>query len=312
MPQQRTIAICIALSFLAHLTALFVASLVPWTARKGESVMVVNLADMPRAQDFLPPKAGILEGAPPKPPEAKAPVRPKAQAKAPTPPRMMTGRVPDLPVNPALPAEESFPQVRLPNQIPAPPAGKEGPTQTATPSPGSPEGPSPDKTPGSGRPLKDLNPSLGKMVLALGKTEGPGSGTGKGNAVGTRAKAGDKGGIVEEGGGGTRLTALNAPEIQYISYFAGIKRKIELVWGYPAGANGIEGDVVVDFVIGRNGRLESATMIRGSGNKALDEEALGAIRKAAPFAPIPTEYKIANLQIRAHFIYTVTHTRILR
>ncbi|MBF8260315.1 MAG: TonB C protein, partial [Actinobacteria bacterium] len=37
-----------------------------------------------------------------------------------------------------------------------------------------------------------------------------------------------------------------------------------------------------------------------------------AIRKASPYAPIPSEYKIANLQIRAHFYYTVTQTRILR
>ena len=317
------IAICIALSFLAHLTAMFVATLVPWTARKGESVLVVDLADLPRAQDFLPPKAGILEGAPPRQREAKAP--PKARTKEPAPPRMMKGRVPDLPVNPALPAEESFPQVRLPSQVPAAPAGKEGPQPAA--SAAEPAGPagkeaSSSKTPGepsrsespggSGRPLKDLNPSLGKMVLAMGKTEGSGSGAGKGNAVATRGKTGDKGGIVEEGGGGARLTALNAPEIQYISYFAGIKRKIELVWGYPAGANGVEGDVVVDFVIARNGKLQSATIIRGSGVKALDEEALSAIRKASPFSPIPSEYKIANLQIRAHFIYTVTHTRILR
>jgi len=317
MPENRTIAICIALSFAVHLMAMIVATLVPWTARKGESVMVVDLADLPRASDFLPPQAGILEGAPPKAPKPPAQVRPKAKRREPVPPRMMTGRVPDLPVNPALPAEERFPQAK-PKEAPAAPPGKEIPQQTARAGEppgdrGSSGGPSPSEKPGgSGKPLKDLNPSLGKMVLALGKSGGPGSGTGSGNTVASRSKAGDRGGIVEEGGGGARLTALNAPEIQYISYFAGIKRKIELVWGYPAGANGIEGDVVVDFVIGRSGKLESATLVRGSGHRALDDEALSAIRKAAPYAPIPSEYKIANLQIRAHFIYTVTHTRILR
>lgn len=306
MPENRTIAICIALSFAVHLMAMIVATLVPWTARKGESVMVVDLADLPRASDFLPPQAGILEGAPPKAPVPRPQARPKAKGRELVPPRMMTGRVPDLPVNPALPAEERFTQAR-PKEAPAAPPGKELPQQAARagePPSGSPGGP--------GKPLKDLNPSLGKMVLALGKSGGPGSGTGSGNTVASRGKTGEKGGIVEEGGGGARLTALNAPEIQYISYFAGIKRKIELVWGYPAGANGIEGDVVVDFVIGRNGKLESATLVRGSGHRALDEEALSAVRKAAPYAPIPSEYKIANLQIRAHFIYTVTHTRILR
>jgi protein TonB len=318
MPENRTIAYCIALSILAHLTALFLGSLVPWTARKGESVMVVDLADLPRAQDFLPPQAGMLEGSPPKPQETKKPSREKAKGREPVPPRMMTGRVPDLPVNPALPPEESFKQAR-PAETPAESPAKTAPqpAEQIMDKPGSPAksaagGPASSGAPGSsGKPIKDLNPSLGKMVIAMGKTAGPGSGTGSGNAVGTRRKAGDKGGIVEEGGG-ARLTALNAPEIQYISYFAGIKRKIELVWGYPASANGIEGDVIIDFVIARNGRLESVNIIRGSGHKALDDEATGAIRKASPYSPIPAEYKIANLQIRAHFFYTVTHTRILR
>jgi protein TonB len=150
------------------------------------------------------------------------------------------------------------------------------------------------------------------MVLAMGETASRGSESTAGKAAGTPGKAADGEGIVEEGGQGAHLTALNAPEIQYISYFAGIKRKIELVWGYPAGAAGVEGNVVVDFVIGRNGRLESIKLIHGSGNRFLDDEAMGSIRKASPYDPIPSEYKIANLQIRAHFIYTVTHTRILR
>ena len=207
----------------------------------------------------------------------------------------MEGRVPDLPVNPALPPEESFP-LPEPREAPA-----ERPASSATVAPGS-----------SGKPIRDLNPTLGKMVLAMGETASRGSGSTAGKTVGTGGKAGEKDGIVEEGGEGAHLTALNAPEIQYISYFAGIKRKIELVWGYPAAAAGVEGEVIVDFVIGRRGRLESVILIHGSGNRFLDDEALGSIRKASPYDPIPSDYKIANLQIRAHFIYTVTHTRILR
>jgi protein TonB len=280
MPNNRIIAACIALSFLAHLVVVAVASLIPWTRQAAESVMVVDLADLPRTPDFLPPKAGILKGGRPKPPPLQ-------------PPRSMEGRVPDLPVNPALPPEESFP---VPRPKEPPPAGKPESSGKSAP----------------GKPIKDLNPSLGKMVLAMGETATRGTGSTAGKTVGTGGKAGDKGGIVEEGGEGAHLTALNAPEIQYISYFAGIKRKIELVWGYPAAAAGVEGDVIVDFVIGRNGRLVSVTLIHGSGNRFLDDEAMGSVRKASPYDPIPSEYRIANLQIRAHFIYTVTHTRILR
>jgi protein TonB len=313
MPNDRTIAACVALSFLAHLVIVAVASLIPWTSRAPESVMVVDLADLPRAADFLPPRPGVLEGGRPKPPPLPKPERrAKAEEKALPPPRAMEGRVPDMPVDPALPPEERF----------APQSPKESPPAQSSASPAPPQqaaradepAAAPGNTPsgGPGKPLQDLNPSLGKMVLAMGESAARGSGSGAGKTVGTGGKAGEKGGIVEEGGEGAHLTALNAPEIQYISYFAGIKRKIELVWGYPSAAAGAEGDVVVDFIIGRNGRLESVNLIRGSGNRYLDDEALGSIRKASPYDPIPSEYKIANLQIRAHFIYTVTHTRILR
>lgn len=310
MPNNRTIAACVALSFLAHLVIVAAASLVPWTSRVPESVMVVDLADLPRTSDFLPPKPGILEGGRPKPPPPKADRQARAEEKAIPPPRVMEGRVPDLPVNPALPPEERFPPQKPRESPSAPPSS---PPPEPQPAPRADEKPaSPGSSGSSGKPLKDLNPSLGKMVLALGESASRGTGSTAGKTVGSGGKAGEKGEIVEEGGEGTHLTALNAPEIQYISYFAGIKRRIELVWGYPPAAAGVDGDVIADFVIGRSGMLESVTLIRGSGSRVLDDEALGAIRKASPYDPIPSEYKIANLQIRAHFIYTVTHTRILR
>ena len=158
--------------------------------------------------------------------------------------------------------------------------------------------------------LREITPSLGKMVMAkVNPAAGRGEGTSSGSAVGTRGKASEKEGITEEKGGGAYFTALNAPEIQYISYFASIKRKIELVWQYPQEAvnAGLQGELTVDFVIGRTGALESVELLQGSGYKILDEEALGSIRKAAPYNPIPKQYGIPNLRIRAHFIYEM-HT----
>lgn len=297
-------AVCLALSFLTHLVLMAVAALIPWTPRQPESVMVVDLADLPRPSDFLPPKPGIIRREPP----------PRSR-----PARVMEGRVPDLPVDPALPPEEILPALRP--KDPARSAPPEKPAAAARaaaekPAPAAKAPPSPPEEPGeqggSGKPIKETIPSLGKMVLAMGERGSRGTGNSSGSAVGTRGKAVEKGGIVEEGGSGATLTALNAPEFQYISYFAGIKRKIELVWGYPAAAAGIQGDVVIDFVIARSGRLDSVTLVQGSGHKVLDDEALGAIRKASPYDPIPSRYRIPNLQIRAHFLYTVTQTRILR
>jgi protein TonB len=123
--------------------------------------------------------------------------------------------------------------------------------------------------------------------------------------VGTGGKATGEEGVTEEGGGGFRLTPLNAPEVQYISYFASIKRKIELVWQYPyeAAAAGIQGELTLDFVIARSGAVDSVVLVRSSGSKLLDDEAIRSIRVAAPFDPIPSGYKIPSLQIRGRFVY---------
>lgn len=317
MADSQLLKTCIALSVLFHLMVMAVASLIPWTPQRPEDVMIVDLADLPRSIDFPRPKAGIVQGARPKP---SPPPKPAREEKPPVPlPRELVGRVPDLPVNPDLPPEKEFPVPR-PKGEPTPPgeigdrpkvARAEEPRKTARespPAPSEPPAPAPQKS------LREIIPSLGKMVMAKASPQAArGNETSSGRAVGTEGKAVEKGAISEEGGGGAHLTALNAPEIQYISYFAGIKRKIELVWQYPpeAAASGIQGMLTVDFVIGRDGHLQSVQLLQGSGYKILDDEAVGSIRKAAPYNPIPEKYTIPDLRIRARFIYEM-HTLKIR
>jgi len=298
------------LSVLFHILILLLAYLVPATTRRPEEVMEIDLSDIPRATDFLPAERGILEGRPPRP----APP-PRARKEVLVPPAMQ-GRVPDLPVKPDLPPEESFPV----NARKAEPAGEaKGPQGKGarareakaepTPSPATPR-----SSPGKSRPpkspqsksLRDLTPSLGRMVMSREEPSGGrGQGAAAGNAVGTGGKATGEEGVTEEGGGGFRLTPLNAPEVQYISYFASIKRKIELVWQYPyeAAVAGIQGELTLDFVIARSGALNSVELVRSSGSKILDDEAIRSLRVAAPFDPIPVDYKIDRLQIRGRFVY---------
>jgi protein TonB len=132
--------------------------------------------------------------------------------------------------------------------------------------------------------------------------------------VGTDAKAKERGEISEEGGGGFQLTTLNAPEVQYAGYFDSIRRKIELVWQYPydAAVAGIGGELLLEFVVGRDGRVERIDMLRGSGHKILDDEAISAIRKASPFNPIPADFKVTELLIRGRFIYSHGGIRQIR
>ncbi|MGA8754443.1 energy transducer TonB [Candidatus Deferrimicrobium sp.] len=300
MPSRRRFLACMGLSVLLHLLVLWLAYRFPSTVRSPEEVMEIDLSDIPRATDFLPAERGVLEGRPPRP----APP-PPARKEIPLPP-VMQGRVPDLPVKQDLPPEESFPV----NAQKAEPSGEAKGTQgkdaggreakaEPAPSPVTPRS-APSKS------LRDLTPSLGKMVMAREEPSGGrGQGAAAGNAVGTGGKSTGEEGVTEEGGGGFRLTPLNAPEIQYISYFASIKRKIELVWQYPyeAAVAGIQGELAIDFVIARSGAVNSIDLVRGSGSKILDDEAIRAIRKAAPFDPIPAQYKIPSLQIRGRFVY---------
>lgn len=291
-------------SVLLHVLVLWLAYRFPSTVRPPEEVMEIDLSDIPRATDFLPPERGILEGRPPAPVRPPPPARKEASA-----PPVPQGRVPDLPVKPDLPPEESFPiDARKAGAAGEAKGGREAKTEP-TPSPATPQ-----SAPGKSGPprsvpsksLRDLTPSLGKMVMAREEPSGGrGQGAAAGTAVGTGGKATGKEGITEEGGGGFRLTPLNAPEVQYISYFASIKRKIELVWQYPyeAAAAGIQGELTLDFVIARSGAVNSIALVRSSGSKILDDEAIRSIRKAAPFDPIPAQYKIASLQIRGRFVY---------
>ena len=297
------------LSVLLHLLVLWFAYRFPSTVRPPEEIMEIDLSDMPRATDFLPAERGILEGRRPRP----APP-PPARMETPVPPAMQ-GRVPDLPVKPDLPPEESFPvdarkaePAAEDKAAPGPPgkeaAGREARAEPA-PSPVTPQS-APGKSGAPSKSLRDLTPSLGKMVMAREEPSGGrGQGAAAGNAVGTGGKATGDEGVTEEGGGGFRLTPLNAPEIQYISYFASIKRKIELVWQYPyeAAVAGIQGELTLDFVIARGGTVNSIDLVRSSGSKILDDEAIRSIRKAAPFDPIPAQYKIPTLQIRGRFVY---------
>ena len=66
---------------------------------------------------------------------------------------------------------------------------------------------------------------------------------------------------------------------------------------------GIQGELTLDFVIARSGKVDSIELVRGSGSKILDDEAIRSIRKAAPFDPIPAQYKIPSLLIRGRFVY---------
>lgn len=109
--------------------------------------------------------------------------------------------------------------------------------------------------------------------------------------------------IVEDDG---EAISLNTKESKYASYFALIKRQIELVWDYPneAQRKGITGQLTLRFQISRDGNLMNVRLINGSGYNVLDEAALQAVKSAAPYYPFPVTIDRETLPILANFIYS--------
>jgi protein TonB len=98
---------------------------------------------------------------------------------------------------------------------------------------------------------------------------------------------------------------LDTNNPQYVTYFNSIKRAIEVVWQYPELAlrYGLQGRLLLEFSILDNGDLEGAKIVRSSGSNLLDEEALRAVKTAAPFGPIPPWIGKNRIDVIASFEY---------
>jgi protein TonB len=99
---------------------------------------------------------------------------------------------------------------------------------------------------------------------------------------------------------------LNTTEFRYLSYFLKLKRQIEGVWNYPEASRmrGEQGELLLIFTIRSDGYLEDVKLLDTSGFRRLDDEAIRAIRVAAPFSPFPQSWPLERLNIRAIFRYS--------
>lgn len=105
---------------------------------------------------------------------------------------------------------------------------------------------------------------------------------------------------------------FDAKEFKYYGYMRRLREKVEGIWQYPSDAatRGIYGDLYINFTIKKNGALGSVDLIRTSGYRSLDEAAIKALREAAPYWPLPEEWKEEALTIKGHFIYSLQGTYI--
>lgn len=106
----------------------------------------------------------------------------------------------------------------------------------------------------------------------------------------------------------------NTTEYKYLSYFLKIKRQIEGVWSYPKASKlkGEQGELLLIFTLSSNGQLEDVKLLETSGFPRLDNEALRAIRVAAPYVPFPKAWELERLNIKAGFIYRFGNWQLRR
>ncbi len=106
--------------------------------------------------------------------------------------------------------------------------------------------------------------------------------------------------------------SLNTLDYKFHSYYLALKRKIELVWEYPYQARriGLQGRLLIRFVINRDGSLADVRILRSSGSGLLDGEAVRAIRSASPFPPLPQRMNTKTLIVTATFEYLLSYRSV--
>src|SRR5262249_50095439 len=83
----------------------------------------------------------------------------------------------------------------------------------------------------------------------------------------------------------TRPGATSVDVAQNRAYFATIRDRIRSKWVYPkaAGERNIEGNLVIEFDIAKDGGLGYIALRQTSGTRVLDEATMTAVKLAQPF-----------------------------
>lgn len=266
---------------------------------------VVSSVEPPAVSRVEPPVArrGPVEA----PPRAKQPDGPQIQTER-LPPRPVP--VPDKPaVAPPLPpppapapqvATRSEPEASVPTPMPAPTppevsrgtlrgTSEEPPAATAQPPErgslilGGPPASAPARPPTSSGPTGRGSslPSLRDQLASIGKD------------------------VLRDSGEAKRTINLDDRAPDLLPYLAKLKGRIQAIWGYPRPARemGLTGELLLVFTLNNTGTLTNLRMEYSSGFPILDEEAIRAVRAAAPYDPFPPDMNETALNIRASFHY---------
>ena len=282
-PVQRTLALAIVTSVLFHLLLIVPFVVIPGLlqpapyVKRGEPLLV----------DIAPER-----------PEEKAPLGNPSRPVA--PPEVRERPAPSPPPRPPAPAR-AVEAPRAPAPRPTPPAPAPQAVAKAEPAPEpmiktpEPQPAAPEPTPTEPAPSQSVA-SAPQVAVA----RPPDS---------MRRQPGGGGGLLGGGRGGVEgdPIPLDTPEPKYQDYFNKIRERIKAKWVYPrqAGDRGIEGELLIEFHIAKDGRVSFIELRHSSGAAILDDAALTAVKLAQPFPPVPDEIAKQTLAINGQFKYQI-------
>ena len=99
-------------------------------------------------------------------------------------------------------------------------------------------------------------------------------------------------------GGGAARASLEA---KYPAYYGLIRDKVQDTWIYPEGLKDNRISVIVSIKIARSGKLLDVSVEKSSGDHAFDTSLLKAVKKAAPFPPLPVNMEGSFLETGLRF-----------
>ncbi len=147
----------------------------------------------------------------------------------------------------------------------------------------------------SGKPAEIFNVDIKEQLPELS----PPKGGNQKNTAAAKAKA------INGSTGREATVNLNSSDLKYAAYLIKIRNKILQIWEYPQTAyeRNEEGVAIVKISLDADGKLAATALMSSSGSKVLDEGALGIVKAAAPFEPLPGSYSLSRLHIIASFHY---------
>lgn len=284
---------------------------------------------LPRQALLTPPpdkKPVYIDLRPPKPQsrELDVPVRPETEAPRETPAKRLgpadqvvkqetapKGKdFEDMAPKAVTPAREQKPSVAIQPTRPAPPPtpapkpaevdpwrrpGSAGPLTPAQPTPTVVESTPPEtRTPPSPEQLKSIDLMASAKSAAASITD----------VWRNKYRA-----EVEEGD----TVWLDMEKDILISFFKRFRDNVYMVWNYPdlAKERGQEGTCLLKVTITRDGAVKGVELKESSGYWLLDDAAIRAIKKGAPYGPLPKTYLKEELNIMTFFQYEIARSRPL-